>query len=517
MNMMGDIMNLRSSPILVVFLIVFIDLVGFGIIIPLGPYYATEIGATPTQVGILMAIYSLMQFLFAPFWGKLSDKVGRRPILLMSLLGSSISYLFFAFATEYWMLLTARAFAGFFTANISTAMAYVADVTEEKDRSKGLGLIGAAFGLGFILGPAIGGLLSEVGMRLGDKPPFGIGFAALGASTICFLNFLFAIRVLKESLTEEKKQKIQPRESRILLTKRFLSQRPLGTLIILSFISTFAFAHMESTLALFVKDNWDWGFTKASFAFAYVGIVSVFTQGFLIRKMMPKYGEPPLMFIGIALTALGMLGISLSTEVWMLGVAVTAMGLGTGLFNPSNLGGISLSTSPQDQGKTFGIAQSFSALGRILGPLSGGFIYGNFGMRYPFAASALVLIFGFFILYRIRKSIPNSLKSKKSSAKFLKIGEFQFTNLLTNPIQFLMLDLRSENKDPYIRKSQLVTLENIKDVVLQNTTSKDQAIVIVCEDGKNSSVAAEILSQEGFINVVILDGGTKQLGSQKFL
>ncbi len=505
-------MKLRSSPIFVVFLIVFIDLVGFGIIIPLGPYYATNIGATPTQVGILMAIYSLMQFLFSPFWGKLSDKVGRRPILLMSLLGSSISYLFFAFSTTFWMLLAARAFAGFFGANISTAMAYIADVTDEKNRSKGMGLIGAAFGLGFIMGPAIGGLLSEVGMRLGDEPPFGIGFSALGASVICFVNFLFAIKVLKESLTDEKKQKIQKRESRIALMKRFLFAKPQGVLLFLGFVSTFAFAHMESTLALFVKDSWDWGFTKASFAFAYVGIVSVFTQGFLIRKLMPKYGEPPLMFVGLTLTAMGMLGISLSTEVWMLGLAVTLMGLGMGMFNPSNLGGISLSSPSADQGKVLGVAQSFSALGRILGPLSGGFVYGHLGMRYPFLLAAAVLVIGFFLLLRIRKTIPNSTLIKKPLA-FTKIGEYQFANLISNPIQFLMLDLRAENKNPFIKKSQLVTLENIKDIVNQSTASKDQAIVIVCNDGDVSLKAAEMISSLGFINVVVLDGGTKNLTS----
>jgi DHA1 family tetracycline resistance protein-like MFS transporter len=509
-------MKLKSSPIFVVFMIVFIDLVGFGIIIPLGPYYATNLGATPTQVGFMMTIYSLMQFLFSPFWGKISDKIGRRPILLMSLFGSGLSYLIFAFSTHYWMLILARALAGFFGANISTAMAYIADVTDEKNRSKGMGLIGAAFGLGFIMGPAIGGILSEVGMRLGTEPPFGIGFSALGASVICFSNFLFAVKVLKESLTEEKKQKIQKRESRYLLIKRFLFTPTLGTMMLMMFISTFAFAHMESTLALFVKDNWDWGFTKASFAFAYVGVISVFTQGYLIRKLMPKYGEPPLMFTGLIFTALGMLGISLSTEIWMLGLSVTFMGLGTGMFNPSNLGSISLSSSAQDQGKSLGVAHSFSALGRILGPLSGGFIYGHLGRRYPFAASSLVLIFGLFIVYRIRKTLPNSTKIKKA-ASYSKIGEYQFTNLLTNPIHFLMLDLRKENKNPQIKKSQTTTIENALDFVKANSPGKDVAIVIVCESGTLSTQAAEIISGEGYINVVILEGGTQALTPREFL
>jgi len=222
-----------------------------------------------------------------------------------------------------------------------------------------------------------------------------------------------------------------------------------------------------------------------------------------------------LMFIGLILTALGMLGISLSTEVWMLGSAVTLMGLGMGLFNPSNLGCISLSTDSHDQGKVMGVAQSFSALGRILGPLSGGFVYGHLGMRFPFILAATVLAIGLFVLVGVRKLIPNTKLSKKS-AQFSKIGEFQLTNLLTNPIQFLMLDLRSENKAPYIRKSQIVTLENVKDVVSQSAISKDQAIVIVCQDGKASEKAAEIISGLGYINVVVLEGGTKVLSATNF-
>ncbi len=510
-------MNLKSSPIFVVWLIVFIDLVGFGIIIPLGPYYASQIGASATEVGILMAIYSLMQFLFSPFWGKLSDRVGRRPILLMSLMGSSLSYLFFAFSTEFWMLLSARAFAGFFGANISVAMAYIADVTDEKNRSKGMGLIGAAFGLGFIMGPAIGGGLSEVGLKLGDQPPFGIGFAALGASAICFLNFLVAVKVLKESLTEEKKRGLKKRESRIELTKRFLFRKPTGVLLLMGFISTFAFAHMESTLALFVKDYFDWNFTKASFAFAYVGVISVFTQGFLIRRLMPKYGEPPLMFTGVTMTGLGMLGIALSTEVWMLGLAVTIMGLGSGMFNPSNLGSISMSADSKDQGAVMGTAQSFSALGRILGPLSGGFIYGNIGMRYPFLASALVLVLGFVILMFIRRSIPNSvhLKEKKEEYNYSKIGEFQFENLLKNPIAFLLLDLRPSDIKPNISKAQKVSFDLVLEFVKTHSHEKDQPIVLVCETGTQSEEAAKLLSVEGYINVVVLEGGTRSLSPQK--
>jgi DHA1 family tetracycline resistance protein-like MFS transporter len=507
---MYNLTAMKRSPLVVIFLIVFIDLIGFGIIIPLSPYLATHVGATPFQVGFLMSIYSLMQFIFSPFWGKLSDKVGRRPILLMSLLGSSISYLIFAFSDQLWMLFVARAFAGFFGANISTAMAYIADITEEKNRSKGMGLIGAAFGLGFITGPALGGILSHYGMILGSKPPLGMGFSALGASAICFINFLVAIKVLKESLKPG--APIKERESRFLTIKRYIFRPTLGFLISMAFVSTFAFAHMESTLALYVKDLWNWDLIQASFAFAYVGVISIFTQGFLIRKLMPKYGEPKLLFTGLLLATIGLAGIGFSHEIWFLVISVTLMGLGMGLFNPSNLGSISLSANAQEQGAVMGVAQSFSALGRILGPLSGGLVFQHLGIRFPFWIAAVFMFFGFLCMFRMYKKLPNSKMSKKQDATlYMKIGSYQFNNLITNPVNFLLLDLRAENKNPTLAKSQKTNLEEIKKVVSERLPEKDSAIVIICENGKKSEQAAMILSSEGYINVVILDGGTQSL------
>ncbi len=401
-------MKFKDKPLAVIFLVVFIDLIGFGIIIPLGPYFATYVGATPLQVGILMSIFSLMQFLFNPFWGKLSDKYGRRPILLISLLGASFSYLIFAFSQTYIQLLIARGLAGFFGANISTAMAYVADITDKKDRSKSMGLVGAAFGLGFIFGPALGGFLSEVGFLLGEVPPFGIGFSALVASLICFVNFLWAYRILGESLPPEKRIQGLIKPSKRELAKKYLSIPTLGILILMALVSTFAMAHMESTLALYVQDLWGWGISKASFAFAYIGVIIVFTQGFLIRKLMPKYGEPPLLFAGLVMSAVGFLLIAHASNIWIMITAVTFIGLGSGMFNPSNLGSISLMSSPEEQGLVMGVAQSFSSLGRILGPLSGGWIYGHFGKEMPFYTAAVVVFFGFAVLFSIRKKLPNS-------------------------------------------------------------------------------------------------------------
>ncbi|MCJ8275373.1 MAG: MFS transporter, partial [Bdellovibrionales bacterium] len=171
----------QKRSLKIIFFTVFLDLVGFGIILPLIPYLAREFKASPVQIGFLMAIFSFMQFLFSPLWGKLSDRFGRRPIILISLFGASFSYVFFAFAQTLTLLFVARGLAGFFAANISAAQAYIADITPKDKRSVGMGLIGAAFGLGFIMGPAIAGLTGPIGEALGDQPPFGIQFSALVA------------------------------------------------------------------------------------------------------------------------------------------------------------------------------------------------------------------------------------------------------------------------------------------------------------------------------------------------
>jgi multidrug resistance protein len=202
---MSQLTRTSKSHLTILFVTVFIDLVGFGIIIPLTPYLATEFGATSQDVGVLMSVYSLCQFLFSPFWGRLSDRFGRRPILLMSLLGSALSYLGFAFAGSLTMLILCRVFAGAFTANISTAMASIADVTPTEKRAQSMGLIGAAFGIGFIVGPAFGGLLSEWGAQIGTAPPWGMSFPSLGAAALCFINFVSAIFFLPESLPQEKR------------------------------------------------------------------------------------------------------------------------------------------------------------------------------------------------------------------------------------------------------------------------------------------------------------------------
>jgi MFS family permease len=402
-----------KKPLLVIFLTVFIDLVGFGIIIPLSPYLASHFGASAFKIGLLMAIYSAMQFLFSPFWGGLSDRYGRRPIILVSLLGAGFAHLTFAFATTYTMLFMARLFAGIFGANISTAMAYIADITEPNERSKGMGMIGAAFGLGFILGPALGGLFGHIGEMLGSQPPFGKNFSAVVAFLICMLNVGLAYRYLNESLNTKHKSDID-RSSRLKKISNVLSRPIVGPLVFTFFLASLAMAHMEATLFLYVKDEFSWTMTQASLGFAYVGVMMVITQGYLIRKLMPKIGERKLLITGLSMTAVGLALIGFSHHLALLTLAVTLLGIGTGLTNPSLSGSVSLLTKDNEQGSAMGVSQSLQALGRIVGPVLGGYFYQTYSFGMPFFAAGFFTFCGLLLVLRLYKFLPQTGKTASS-------------------------------------------------------------------------------------------------------
>ncbi len=386
------------SPLFVIFMTVFIDLVGFGIILPLSPYLAREFAATPMQIGLLMSVYSFCQFLFSPFWGSLSDRIGRRPVILLSLVGGGFSYLMFAFAQSLWVLFAARALAGVFGGNISTAHAYIADVTTSEDRSKGMGLLGAAFGLGFIFGPLLGGLLSVAGAELGSAPPFGPSFPALGAAAICLLNAALAFFVLEESLAPGTRGADAGKRRRF---RAILGQmrRPLvSSLIWVFFLSGLAMAQMEAMLFTFMDDRFGWGMRQSSYGFAYVGVMMVLTQGVLIRRLMPRYGEPRVLSAGLLLFGASLFGIAVSHSILSMAVVMTLLALGNGLMRPPNLGLISLLTPPAEQGLALGVTNSLASLGRIIGPVAGGWLYQRGGQGAPFvlagalAAVALALV-----------------------------------------------------------------------------------------------------------------------------
>lgn len=387
---------------------VFIYLLGFGIIIPILPMLSRQFGATAFQTGLLMSSYSLMQFIFSPFWGKLSDKWGRRPILLFCMLCEAFAYLIFASAQNLETLFIARLLAGFFGASLSTASAYISDITTTQERSKGMALIGAAFGLGFMFGPAIGGALTIWAQHISTAPHFETSFSAYWVAAICFVNFLFGIKFLKESLDENNKTSLKLNRLNTFL--KYFNTPTVGTLLAIFFLASIAMSSMEATFILFMSDKFAWSVRDVSFGFAYLGVMMVITQGYLVRKMIPRYGERNVLRFGLLSFALGVTGIAIvPTDMWMI-VPVTLLALGTGLSNPSTLGSISLLTSENEQGAAMGVTQSMASLGRILGPAMGGWIYAALAHEAPFYASGLMALSAFILVIFIFHKIPISGK-----------------------------------------------------------------------------------------------------------
>lgn len=415
----------NKSELSVIFLTVFLYLVGFGVIIPLLPILSRDLGASSFQLGLLMAVYSLNQFLFSPFWGALSDRVGRRPVLLSCLALEVLSYLLFAFARSIEVLILARALAGFFGASLSTASAAISDVTGEKERSKGMALIGAAFGLGFIFGPALGGGLSVWGRHISNEPFFSTTFTLLGVALLNLVNFAMAFRFLRETRKKSDiPEVIQVKTSKgwrqglLALLDKLTAMRTalatpvVGPLVLAFAIVSTAMSSMESTLAFYVADSFGWGLTQVSMGFVYIGVLSTFNQGYLVRKLLPKYGERALLLFGLILFTISLAVIAVSKEVWMLGVAMTILPFGQGMVNPAVLGSVSLLTPSSEQGRALGTTQGFAALGRILGPLLGGWAYSALGRPSPYLLSSALALLAVLVIWRQGQQIPSSAKQE---------------------------------------------------------------------------------------------------------
>jgi MFS transporter, DHA1 family, tetracycline resistance protein len=370
------------SPLVIIFVTVFIDLLGFGIIIPLLPFYAETFGASALVVGLLSTSFSLMQFLFAPIWGRLSDIFGRRPIILAGLLGSAVSYLAFGLAASLPMLFGARILAGIAGANIPTAQAFIADSTTPENRAKGMGLVGAAFGLGFIFGPAIGGFLSH----------WGYSAPAFFAATLSLANFSAALFFLPESLPPEKRGP-RAHPGRVAAFRRAWSRPKLALVLGVSFLVMTAFASFESMFALFVESRFEFGATTIGYLFAWVGIVLATVQGVMVGRVVPRVGEHRLVPAAILVMVLALAGVAAAPSVLLLMAAMGLLAMGMGFNSPSMLSVVSRLADPADQGSTLGVSQSLASLARIVGPLWGGFVFDRFGHSVPFyTASALMLV-----------------------------------------------------------------------------------------------------------------------------
>ncbi len=367
------------------FLVVFVDLLGFGIIIPLLPFYAEQFHATPATVAALMAVYSLAQFMTAPLLGGLSDRVGRRRVIALSLFGIALAYVAMAFAASLALLFASRALAGAFAGNIAAAQAYVADQTSPADRARGMGVFGAAFSLGFVLGPMIGGLLAEVGDGGTNflLPPL----AAAGTSAIAMVLALFMLKpgaggaAARPALRRGFAPVVEALRSPVL--------KPLAITL---FLITAAFAGMEATFALWTERALDWGPRDVGMIFAYAGAIAALVQGGLIGRLTPRFGEERLLQVGVIVLIGGFVLLPLSSGPGVLLVAMTLFAAGFGLTSPSLHSLISRRAPADAQGATLGIAQSASSLARIIGPIFAGIAFSAIGRDWPYFLGALVLV-----------------------------------------------------------------------------------------------------------------------------
>lgn len=386
----------KRSTLLIVFLVVFIDLMGFGIVIPLLPLYGERYQPSPLVFGLLMAVYSLMQFLFAPLLGRLSDRFGRRPVLLLSLAGTVAGYLLFGLQDSLLLLFVARVVNGIAGANVSTAQAVIADVTKPEERAKGMGLIGAAFGLGFILGPAIGGFSLE----LGEGAP---GFIAAGFS---FLALLLAAWKLPETWTEERRfGRVEVARGWFSLHRLWeaLGHPQIGLALVLFFLSTFAFSTFESTFALFLDNRMGLDARHVTWLFVYVGLLAAVIQGGLIGRLAKRFGERRLILAGAGLLLPAYLAMLVVPSVGWLMVSLPLLALGVGLVNPALSSLVSRLSTADEQGGVLGVYQSVASLARITGPFGGVFLFKEFGPHWPYTTAAVVtlLVIAFsLVLYR---------------------------------------------------------------------------------------------------------------------
>jgi MFS family permease len=371
---------LRRSALGVLFLTVFIDLLGFGIVLPLLPRYADDLRASGVEIGLLFASFSGMQFLFAPLWGRLSDRHGRRRLILLGLAGSTASYVLFAFARSYELLLASRILAGVFAATIGTAQAYIADVTGSDQRGRGMAMIGAAFGIGFTFGPVLGWLTHDF---LGPSWP-GLAAAALSAT---------ALALAWRKLPEPERRAAREPVARFAALRHVAARRDVLLIVTLQTVATFAFASFEGTLALLTSRRYGYEFRGNGLLFTYIGACLLLAQGLLVRRLMGRVGERAFARLGAVCLCLGFVAIARggTSLGWVLPVlAVTVLGFA--MITPSLSSLLSLHTPAGMQGEVLGLGQSGLSLARILGPFLGNVLFARDPETPYWMAAAVMLV-----------------------------------------------------------------------------------------------------------------------------
>lgn len=382
-----------TSPLLPIFLIVFVGLLGFGIVLPLLPLYAEQFGASPFTIGVLMGSFSLMQLVMAPYLGALSDRIGRRPVLIISQVGTVLSFLLLGWANSLALLFAARILDGISGGNISTAQAVISDLTQERDRARAFGVIGAAFGLGFILGPAIGGILSTGG---------NYQLPAYVAAGISLVSLLLTIFLLPESLPPERRGLAHP--PRIIdgegLRRAFASEQ-LGRLLLIFFLFNLAQAGFQGLFALFNQIRFGWGARETGYLLGYVGLLGVLVQGGGIGPLVRRWGERRVLQAGLLLGASGFFWAGFVGDWRWLVAALVPLAIGFGVSTPSTNSLITRESSPTDRGRILGLSQAVAALARVLGPLAAGLAL-EFDAALPFVIAALLSFAAAWLAFGLR-------------------------------------------------------------------------------------------------------------------
>ncbi len=382
----------NKRALLTVFVAVLLDLVGFGILIPVQPFLAESLDASPAIITLVGATYSAMQFIFAPLWGRLSDRIGRRPVMISSIAFGVCGYLLLGFADSIPMLFAGRALAGFGNANLAVAQAVVSDVTTAENRAKGMGMLGAAFGLGFIIGPIIGGFASR----------WGLHAPALVAGALGALNWLLALAWLQETHPPEKRT--QPAEVRRAPWDEAIRVPGVGRMLAIGFLLTTGFALFEQVLSLFVAEVWAKGGTEAIpgempmavrltvYFLMTIGLTGAIVQGGLIGRIGKRFAARSIAAVGMALMALGVLGIPLVQGLpfaALIGVGFV-LALGSGLTNPTLMGMLSNLAPAHKRGSILGVGQAANSLGRVVGPAIAGSLF-EYSSSLPFFIGAALV------------------------------------------------------------------------------------------------------------------------------
>lgn len=419
---------MKKSRLLTIFIIVFVDLLGFSLILPLLPYYAENYGASPFIVGLLVAVYAAASLFGSPLLGRLSDRFGRRPILLLSVFGTLIGFLFLGFAAPIGeglakvfapaatnafvlgVLFFARILDGLTAGNLVVAQAYISDVTDEKNRAKGLGMIGAAFGLGFIIGPAVGGLLSKTSYSL----------PAFAAAGIAGLNLLQIFFLLPESLSETQRSAIGETKRPPFTLKALLTalQRPVvGPLLHVRFFFGLAFAMFQSIFSLYTQYKLNLSSDSTGYILAYVGVLSVITQGGLIGPLTKRFRENWLIITGLWVMALSLLTWAFVPNLVSLLIIMLPLAMAGGVLGTVLQSAITKAVEPQEIGGMLGISGSLEAISRVIAPIVGGYLLGKLGTWAPGIFSAILMTWAIWVAYRrivLRKNyLTASTKEEK--------------------------------------------------------------------------------------------------------